>query len=89
VFIIELSTISHFFHIRWVLTAAHCLPQGDRTSRVVVHIGKKSPVSFSQSRTSYGTEKYRVRTIFVHPNYAGSGFSGMSYFQPSRGVFFI
>ncbi|XP_066930481.1 uncharacterized protein [Clytia hemisphaerica] len=63
-------------HERWVLTAAHCLPHGERTTRVVVHIGKKSPVSFSQSRTNLPAEKYRVRSIFIHPNYAGSGFSG-------------
>eukprot|EP00794_Sanderia_malayensis_P000254 gene254-874_t len=59
-------------HPRWVLTAAHCLPSGEHTSKVWVYIGN----IFSYINKRKNTEKIRAKAIFIHPNYAGTGFKG-------------
>ena len=59
---------------RWVLTAAHCLPSGEQTSKVWVYIGN----IFSHINKRKHSEKIKAKAIFIHPNYAGTGFKGIS-----------
>lgn len=65
------------FYLRWVLTAAHCLPSGEQTSKVWVYIGN----IFSHINKRKRTEKIKAKAIFIHPNYAGTGFKGSSSFS--------
>ena len=57
---------------RWVLTAAHCLPSGEQTSKVWVYIGN----IYSHINKRKRSEKIKAKAIFIHPNYAGTGFKG-------------
>ena len=63
---------SYLFHFRWVLTAAHCLPEGENTNKVIVFIGN----IYAHINRRKATEKIRAKAIFIHPNYAGNGFKG-------------
>ena len=65
---------------RWVLTAAHCLPSGEQTSKVWVYIGN----IYSHINKRKRTEKIKAKAIFIHPNYAGTGFKGSLSFSVAR-----
>ena len=73
-----------FIYRRWVLTAAHCLPSGEQTSKVWVYIGN----IYSHINKRKRTEKIKAKAFFIHPNYAGTGFKGNLPFPDINSLYF-